>query len=100
MLFRSALHKYLYAFSISDYVPWLRGLDLDGHKKLLKNATMTVNKYHDPIIEHRIKQWKEGAKTEAEDLLDVMISLKDAHNNPLLNMHEIKGQITVSTLIL
>ncbi|XP_028768827.1 isoleucine N-monooxygenase 2-like [Neltuma alba] len=85
--------KYLYAFCVSDFVPCLRGLDLDGHKRVLKNAVRIVNKYHDPIIEARIKQWKEGAKTESEDLLDVMISLKDAHNNPLLSMQEIKAQI-------
>lgn len=89
--------KYLYAFSISDYVPCLRALDLDGHKTLLNNAVRTVNKYHDPIIEQRIKQWKEGTKTETEDLLDVMISLKDAqNNNPFLTMKEIKAQIPVN----
>ncbi|KAI9118588.1 hypothetical protein K1719_010920 [Acacia pycnantha] len=86
--------KYLYAFSVSDYVPWLRGLDLDGHKRMLKNAMSTVNKYHDPIIEERIKQWKEGTKTKTEDWLDVMISLKDDDNKPLLTMQEIKAQIT------
>ncbi|KAI9118215.1 hypothetical protein K1719_010547 [Acacia pycnantha] len=86
--------KHLYAFSVSDYVPFLRALDVDGHKKMLKNAMRTVNKYHDPIIEQRIQQWKEGTKTKTEDLLDVMISLKDAHNNPLLTMQEIKAQIT------
>ncbi|KAI9118359.1 hypothetical protein K1719_010691 [Acacia pycnantha] len=86
--------KYLFAFSVSDYMPCLRALDVDGHKRMVKNATSIVNKYHDPIIEQRIKQWNEGTKAETEDLLDVMISLKDANNKPLLTMHEIKSQIT------
>ncbi|KAI9118344.1 hypothetical protein K1719_010676 [Acacia pycnantha] len=86
--------KHLYAFSISDYVPFLRAIDVDGHKKMLKNATRTMNKYHDPIIKQRIQQWMEGTKTETEDLLDVMVSLKDANNKPLLTMQEIKSQIT------
>ncbi|KAK4274924.1 hypothetical protein QN277_018082 [Acacia crassicarpa] len=86
--------KYLFAFSVSDYMPCLRALDVDGHKRMSKNALSIVNKYHDPIIEQRIKQWNEGTKAETEDLLDVMISLKDANNKPLLTMHEIKSQIT------
>ncbi|XP_028768829.1 isoleucine N-monooxygenase 2-like [Neltuma alba] len=85
--------KYLYAFCVSDFVPCLRRFDLDGQKRLLKNALRIMNKHHDPIIEARIKHWKDGTKTETEDLLDVMISLKDAHNNPLLSMEEIKAQI-------
>ncbi|KAF7816238.1 isoleucine N-monooxygenase 2-like [Senna tora] len=67
------LLKYLYAFSVSDYIPWLRGLDLDGHQKKLKDALRIINKYHDSIVEGRMKQWKEGKKTEAEDLLDELI---------------------------
>ncbi|KAF7816233.1 isoleucine N-monooxygenase 2-like [Senna tora] len=88
------LLKYLYAFSVCDYIPWLRGLDLDGHQKKLKDAMKIINKYHDSIVEGRIKQWKEGKKTEAEDLLDVMISLKHPNNNSLLTSEEIKAQIT------
>ncbi|KAF7816235.1 isoleucine N-monooxygenase 1-like [Senna tora] len=88
------LLNYSYAFSVSDYIPWLRGLDLDGHQKKLKDAMRIINKYHDSIVEGRMKQWKEGKKTEAEDLLDVMISLKDSNNNSLLTSEEIKAQIT------
>ncbi|MED6164383.1 hypothetical protein PIB30_089477 [Stylosanthes scabra] len=85
--------KYLFAFSVSDYVSLLRELDLDGHKKEMKEATNTIRKYHDPIIEERIHQWRNGTKTNQEDLLDVLISLKDATNNPLLSAEEIKAQI-------
>ncbi|MED6199981.1 hypothetical protein PIB30_080946 [Stylosanthes scabra] len=85
--------RYLFAFSISDYVPCLRELDLDGHKKELKKATKLITKYHDPLIEDRIQQWKIGKRTHQEDLLDVLISLKDAKHNPLLTLDEIKSQI-------
>ncbi|KAL0368067.1 UNVERIFIED_CONTAM: Phenylalanine N-monooxygenase CYP79D16 [Sesamum calycinum] len=30
--------KYVYGLGIADYLPWLEVLDLDGHKKSLKNA--------------------------------------------------------------
>ncbi|MED6127466.1 hypothetical protein PIB30_088374 [Stylosanthes scabra] len=85
--------RYLFAFSISDYVPCLRELDLDGHKKELKKATKLLMKYHDPLIKDRIQQWKNGKRTHEEDLLDVLISLKDANDNPLLTLDEIKCQI-------
>ncbi|XP_027336061.1 isoleucine N-monooxygenase 1-like [Abrus precatorius] len=85
--------KHIYAFYVSDYVPCLRMLDLDGHKGKVKNATRVMKKYHDPIIEERIKKWNDGSKSVEEDLLDVMISLKDVNNNPLLTSKEIKAQI-------
>ncbi|XP_016196843.1 isoleucine N-monooxygenase 2-like [Arachis ipaensis] len=85
--------RYLFAFSISDYVACLRELDLDGHKKNLKMATKLILKYHDPLIEDRVQQWKNGKRTCEEDLLDVLISLKDANDNPLLTLDEIKSQI-------
>jgi cytochrome P450 len=87
--------KYIYAFSISDYVPFLRRLDLDGHRSKIMKAIRIMKKYHDPIIHDRIKQWNDGLKTVEEDLLDVLISLKDANNKPLLTFMEIKAQITV-----
>nr|AWJ96931.1 cytochrome P450 79D15 [Trifolium repens] len=86
--------KYIYAFSISDYVPFLRRLDLDGHRSKIMKAIRIMKKYHDPIIHDRIKQWNDGLKTVEEDLLDVLISLKDANNKPLLTFKEIKAQIT------
>ena len=56
-----------------------------------------MNKYHDPIIEERIKQWKNGTRNETDDLLDVMISLKDDNKNSLLTHQEIKALILVIT---
>ena len=54
-----------------------------------------MNKYHDSIIEERIKLWNAGSKTVQEDLLDVLISLKDVNNNSLLTKKEIKAQLIV-----
>ncbi|KAE9598894.1 hypothetical protein Lal_00022405 [Lupinus albus] len=85
--------KYLLGFSISDFMPCLRGLDLDGGVRELKKAVTIFKKYHDPIIEERIQQWNNGRKTNEEDLLDILISLKDANNNALLTIEEIKAQI-------
>ncbi|KAK7290350.1 hypothetical protein RIF29_04696 [Crotalaria pallida] len=87
------LLKYIYGFRVSDFIPCLRGLDLDGHESEVKKAMGIIKKYHDPIIEERIKQWSDGSKIDGEDLLDIMITLKDANNNPLLTSEEIKAQI-------
>ncbi|GMN70558.1 hypothetical protein TIFTF001_039600 [Ficus carica] len=74
--------KYIYAFSVSNYLPWLRGLDLDGHQKRVRDAVEVVNKYHDPILNDRILQWREGKKTELEDVLDILISLQRFQRQP------------------
>ncbi|GAU18634.1 hypothetical protein TSUD_124670 [Trifolium subterraneum] len=87
------LLNYVFAFSTSDYIPWLKLLDLDGHKGKIKNAMRIMNKYHDCLIEERTKQWNDGSKNVEEDLLDVLISLKDVNNKPLLTTKEIKAQV-------
>ncbi|CDP13907.1 unnamed protein product [Coffea canephora] len=85
--------RHLYAFCVSDYLPWLRVLDIDNHEKIVKEALGVMNKYHDPIIEERItKRRINGEKQGPQDLLDVMISLKDATGQPLLSEEEIKAQ--------
>ncbi|KAG2394332.1 Isoleucine N-monooxygenase [Vigna angularis] len=87
------LLKYIYDFSVSDYVPCLRGLDLDGHENKVKKAIQIVDKYHNPIIDQRIREWNDGSKIHKEDFLDILISLRDANNNPVLTTQEIKAQI-------
>lgn len=89
------LLKYVYAFSVSDYMPCLRGLDLDGHEKKVKEALKIIKKYHDPIVQERIKLWNDGLKVDEEDWLDVLVSLKDSNNNPSLTLEEINAQIIV-----
>ena len=92
-LFTLLLH--IYAFCASDYLPWLRMLDLDGHRRAVRGAMKVVRKLHDPILDDRLKQWREGKRTEPEDLLDVFISLKGSDGKPLLSVQEIRAQVTV-----
>ncbi|KAI4353211.1 hypothetical protein L6164_002177 [Bauhinia variegata] len=87
------LLKYIYAFCVSDFIPCLRRLDLDGHKKMVKKAMAMLEKYHDPIVHERIEQWKNGTKSTEEDLFDVLIALKDHNGNSLLTTEEIKAQL-------
>ncbi|KAG6511023.1 hypothetical protein ZIOFF_029072 [Zingiber officinale] len=82
----------LYAFCPSDFLPWLRCLDLEGHERIAEQAASTICKYHDPIIDERIEKWRSGEKKEVEDLLDVMISLADDSGKPMLSTEEIKAQ--------
>ena len=94
-LFTMLLH--VYAFCITDHLPWLKWLDLDGHRKRVRDAMEVINKYQDPIINDRIRCWREfgSTKTQPEDLLDVFISLKDSNGNSLLSDEEIRAQVTV-----
>ncbi|CAN6468087.1 unnamed protein product [Victoria cruziana] len=84
----------LYAFCVSDYMPCLRRLDLDGHERMMKKAIELVNKYHEPLIDERIEKWRgdNRAPKEVNDLLDVLVSVKDVDGKPLLNSEEIKAQ--------
>ncbi|KAL6602916.1 hypothetical protein ACP70R_043277 [Stipagrostis hirtigluma subsp. patula] len=85
----------LYAFCVSDYLPWLRGYDLDGHEKMVREANETVNRLHDTVIDERWRRCQGSERQGPEDLLDVLISLKDAHGNPLLTIEEVKAQAQV-----
>ncbi|MFS7894409.1 putative valine N-monooxygenase [Helianthus anomalus] len=82
--------KYLFAFCITDYFPWLRGkTDFDGHEKMMKTAIGIVRRYQDPLIDERNQMWNNGARKEKCDLLDVLITNED----PKLTPEEIKAQI-------
>ncbi|KAF8018592.1 hypothetical protein BT93_H3473 [Corymbia citriodora subsp. variegata] len=88
----NALH-YLYAFCVSDYFPFFVRLDLDGHEKEVKESVKTLGRLHEPIISERIKRWRDdlssgGNKKEPQDLLDVLIMLKDSQGKPLLTPQE------------
>ncbi|XVF00345.1 hypothetical protein REPUB_Repub03eG0277200 [Reevesia pubescens] len=92
-LFTVLVH--LYSFILSDYVPWLRPLDLEGLEKIVSEAMRIVNGYHDPIVAERVQLWREGKKKEPEDLLDSFILAKDSNGKPALSVEEIKAQCTV-----
>ncbi|KAK4420911.1 Tryptophan N-monooxygenase [Sesamum alatum] len=85
--------KYLYGFAIGDHLPWLEVFDLDGCKRILKDAIKSLKKYHDPEIDRRVEMWRQGMRKTEEDILDVLINLKDSKNNWLLSIEEIKAQI-------
>ncbi|XP_051152737.1 phenylalanine N-monooxygenase CYP79D16-like [Andrographis paniculata] len=84
---------HLYGFSIADFCPWLEVFDFDGHKKIMTDAIAVLNKYQDPEINRRVEMWKKGIASNEEDIIDVMINLKDSENNPLLTIQEIKANI-------
>jgi tyrosine N-monooxygenase len=80
---------------VSDYLPWLLGIDLDGHEKIVKKANATLDRLHDAVIGPRWGQWKSGEREEVEDLLDVLITHVDRDGNPLLTIEEVKAQSKV-----
>ncbi|MFS7938180.1 putative isoleucine N-monooxygenase [Helianthus anomalus] len=87
--------KYVYAFCITNYLPWLRWkTDFDGHEYIMRNAIDIVRKYQDPLINERIQLWNNGDRKEKCDLLDVLIT----HENPKLTPEVIKAQ-TVELMI-
>ncbi|KAL7081051.1 hypothetical protein ACP275_14G015800 [Erythranthe tilingii] len=91
--------RHLYGFAIADYVPCLEIFDFDGYKKILSNALDNVRKYQDQEIVKRVEMWRKGINIintdkEEDDILDVLINLRDSENNSLLSVQEIGAQIT------
>ncbi|KAM0933825.1 putative valine N-monooxygenase [Dioscorea sansibarensis] len=84
-----------FSFCVSDFMPSLRILDIDGHERTMKKTMKVINSYHDPIIEERRRRWRacDRVDDESEDILDVFISLKDNEGKPLLTVEEIKAQV-------
>ncbi|KAE8726094.1 Tryptophan N-monooxygenase 1 [Hibiscus syriacus] len=80
--------------ALSDYIPWLRPLDLEGHEKIVSEAMRIISGYHDPIVDERVKEWKDGKRMETEDLLDALILAKNVQGKPVLSVEEIKAQCT------
>ncbi|KAJ4842715.1 hypothetical protein Tsubulata_040361 [Turnera subulata] len=90
--------KYVYSFCISDYFPFLARLDLDGQQKLVKHVNNDlIGKYHNPIIDERIHQWRSGQREDMDDILDVFINLKDPSGQPFLTEDEIRYQLAEIT---
>ncbi|KAL0406406.1 UNVERIFIED_CONTAM: Valine N-monooxygenase 1 [Sesamum latifolium] len=86
--------KHLYGFGIADHLPWLEVFDLDGCKRIIKDGLRSLRKYQDPEVDRRVQMWQHGILTTEEDILDVLINLKDSKKNHLLSVQEIKAQIT------
>ena len=86
----------LFSFCISDYLPCLLGLDLDGHEKIIKEANTKVDRLHNVVIEERWRQWNSGERQDGvQDFLDVLITLADGDDKPLLIIDEVKAQCKV-----
>ncbi|CAN6221009.1 unnamed protein product [Urochloa humidicola] len=84
----------LYSFSVSDYLPCLAGLDLDGHEGKVREAHDTVSRLHDMVIDERRRRWESGEREEPDDLLDVLITLKkDGGGEPALTAEEVKALV-------
>ncbi|CAN6177773.1 unnamed protein product [Urochloa humidicola] len=81
----------LYSFSVSDYLPCLAGLDLDGHRREVREAHETVSRLHDAVIDERRRRWESGERQEPDDLLDVLIALTDTDGKPALTAEEVKA---------
>ena len=81
----------VYTFCVSDYLPWLLGLDLDGHEKMVREAIEMMTRLPDVLIDERWRQWKSGEKQGLEDFLDVLITLEDAEAKPVLTIEEVKA---------
>ncbi|XP_062106354.1 tryptophan N-monooxygenase CYP79A68-like [Humulus lupulus] len=92
--------SHVFAYSVSDILPWLRWFDLDGHQRTVGEAIKVINNHQDPVISERIREWREDDhdgeaknKKQPSDLLDVLISAKDSDGNPLLSDDEIRAQV-------
>ncbi|XP_047979648.1 tryptophan N-monooxygenase CYP79A68-like [Salvia hispanica] len=83
----------LYGFAIADFVPWLEVFDLDGNKQMITNAIKKVRKYQDQEIEKRMEMRKLGLMSDENDILGILINLKNSQNEPLLSIREIKAVI-------
>lgn len=94
------LLKYVHSFGISDYLPWLSVFDLDGHQAIIKKAYAVATKHLYDEVDQRIQVWKDGNKNVEEDIIDVLIMLKDTNGDPLMTVKEIKAQVLVSITML
>nr|GME13393.1 isoleucine N-monooxygenase 2-like [Ipomoea batatas] len=83
----------LYGLGISDFIPWLSIFDIGGHKSTIKKALSVMRKRLDTEVDKRIQMWKDGIRTVEQDILDVLVMLKDNVGRPLLSDAEIKTQV-------
>nr|GLL44230.1 cytochrome P450 CYP82D47-like [Ipomoea trifida] len=66
--------------SVSDFIPWLRWMDLGGYEKAMRKTAEEMDCAADRWLkEHRTKRTLKSI--EEEDFMDVMLSLFDAQSN-------------------
>ncbi|CAL9238320.1 unnamed protein product [Arabidopsis halleri] len=91
-----------FSFNLTNYIPFLRGWNVDKEEKEVREAVHIINRCNDPIIQDRIHLWrKKGGKAMEEDWLDILITLKDDQGMPLFTFDEIRAQckeINVATI--
>nr|GMD48025.1 isoleucine N-monooxygenase 1-like [Ipomoea batatas] len=88
-----ALLQTLYGLGVSDHIPWLSVFDIDGYKSIINKAMSVMRKHLDTEVDKRVQMWKDGIKTVEQDILDVLLMLKDNAGKPLLSDTEIKTQV-------
>lgn len=88
------------SFSPADYLErWFKGWNIDGQEKRVKVNTKIVRSYNNPIIDERVKLWREkGGKAAVEDWIDTFITLKDENGKYLVTPDEVKAQCVVSKI--
>ncbi|XP_056844356.1 dihomomethionine N-hydroxylase-like [Raphanus sativus] len=92
----------LFSFNVTNYIPFLRGWNIDNEEAEVREAVDILNRCNDPIIHERMNLWrKKGGKEKEEDWLDILITLKDDQGMPLFTFDEIRAQckdINVATI--
>ncbi|KAH0852254.1 hypothetical protein HID58_090890, partial [Brassica napus] len=91
-----------FSFNVTDYLPFLRGWNIDNEEEEVREAVDILNRCNDPIIHERMHSWRnKGGKETEEDWLDILITLKDDQGMPLFTFDEIRAQckdINVATI--
>ena len=68
-------------FTVGEFVPWLRWFDFGGHEKAMKATAKELDSIIGEELEEHRKRKGLGEKVdEAQDFMDVMISLLDGRN--------------------
>lgn len=89
----------LFSFNLTNYIPFLRGWNVDKEEAEVRDAVHIINRCNDPIIQERIHLWrKNSGKDMVEDWLDILITLKDDQGMPLFTFDEIRAQCKVSVV--
>ncbi|AAF82261.1 Strong similarity to N-hydroxylating multifunctional cytochrome P-450 (CYP79) from Sorghum bicolor gb/U32624 and contains a Cytochrome P450 PF/00067 domain [Arabidopsis thaliana] len=82
-----------FSFNLTNYIPFLRGWNVDKAETEVREAVHIINICNDPIIQERIHLWrKKGGKQMEEDWLDILITLKDDQGMHLFTFDEIRAQ--------